>query len=123
MSTFVSNEKLIEIQKAQISSLKSQLADIKYLSRDEVEKLIEDNTKIYRDVENKEFDYFHRDKFLDAICNLALPDIKQKRGKIIEVLKKYIVQYEVNGNGISDVLGTPEEITDQIIKALEGKWQ
>lgn len=62
-------------------NLEKQLADIKYLSRDEVEKLIEDNTKIYRDVENKEFDYFHRDKFLDAICKLAIPDIDNEVGE------------------------------------------
>ncbi len=110
MSTFVSNEQLIAIQKAQIESLKSQLADIKYLSRDEVEKRIEDNTKIYRDVENKEFDYFHRDKFLDAICKLAIPDIDGD--KIIEVLEKYFKEYN---------FGYLDGVADAIIKAIRGE--
>ena len=108
MSTFVSNEQLIAIQKEQIESLEKQLADIKYLNADEVKRILG------RYIINSYYeDYVDEDDIVQAICKLAI-DID--RDKIIKVLMKY---YNLNYGNLT-VIGI-KTISDEIIKAIRGE--
>jgi len=98
-------------QLAYIKKLEAQLANIKYLNADEVEKILE---KMQDDARAERLGYFKRT--VSAICNLA---IKVDREKIIEVLKDIQKTY----GKCFDLIEEEElsTIADEIIAALEGK--
>lgn len=110
---FGTDKHLIEIQNKQIDSLikeikslKSQLANIKYLNADDV-----------RAIYDKLFITMGVNDFIQAICKLAIPDID--RNKIIEVLKAIQKTY----GKCFDLIEEEElaMIADQIIKAIRGE--
>ncbi len=168
MSTFVSNEQLIAIQKTQIESLEKQLAecieshnyrqhlidnlykqlaDIKYLSREEVEEIFDEELPDAWDYnEEKRFTMQDQYNIISAICKLALPEddfldklndyIKTNPDKIINQImanvgvnnyKKNIikilhefVKYQIEADNLINNEAV-EYVADEIITALEGK--
>jgi len=110
---------LVEENKA----LKSQLADIKYLNADEVEKILE---KMQDDARAERLGYFKRT--VSAICKLA---IKVDREKIIEIIQKHTHRNMLMHSHQIDEFGPVprcfvtiedfENCVDQMIKVLEGK--
>ena len=80
-------------------------ADIKYLSRDEVEHIIGSiNTN---------------EEKVQAICKLAIPDIKQKRKKMIKILHEF-VKYQIEADNLINNEAV-EYVADEIIKAIGGE--
>lgn len=81
-------------------ALEKQLASVKYLNTDEVEHIIGSiNT--------------NQEK-IQAICNLAIPEIKQKREDIIEILSRKHMDFLTREEII-------KEQTNEIIKAIRGE--
>lgn len=101
-------ENRIKDLESQIATLKSQLANIKYLNAGEVEHIIGSIDTNQEKVQ--------------AICNLAIPDID--RDKIIEVLREH--NYKINEINMTMInydnwLLDEEQIADEIIKAIRGE--
>jgi len=103
----------IDLIKEQRDKAEQQLVDIKYLDRDEIEKIFANSKLMYLNG----VDYLTEfNKTIAAICNLAIKPIS--KDKIIEVLKnyKYDLIYYPNGDATidEDIFG---QIADEILNS------
>lgn len=106
-------ERIAQVAVNEMERLKQQLSEIKYLNRQEVEKIL------FERIDDSEDNFDMVQGIITAICNLA---VEIDKDKIVEVLKGFTCRADMVSE-FAYVITEPffDKVADEIIKSMGGK--